>query len=244
MAAWYWTEDGLREAALHTLLPAGRVISLVGGGGKTTLAHHLAAQGRRAAVMTTTKMGRPASPCLTMADCRAAWAQGAYAVCGHVDEHGHFRQPEGDCLAALMAEAELLVVEADGAHRRPCKAPADHEPVLLPQTDVVLAVMGVDALDQPVAKVCHRPERVTAILGCDGDHRLTAEDAAILLASSQGGRKGVGDRGFLAVINKCDDPQRLRKGAEILRCLARLGVRGVCTAFTQRSERFEIPVHS
>ena len=242
--AWRLEGEALVQGEPGAMLPAGRVYALVGGGGKTTLAHQLAAHfrdaGKRAAVLTTTRMGLPECPCLTMDDCRAAWAEGAYAVCGRMED-GHFRMPEAAFLAQLLAEADVLLTESDGARRKPCKAPADHEPVLLPQTDVILTVMGADALGQPVEAICHRPERVQAILGCDGAHRLTPADLAMLLLSPQGSRKGAEGRRCFAVLNKCDDDARRARGADVLRLLRARGADGMLTAFARRSEQFEQP---
>lgn len=237
----YWERGGRGEtgsaAAYFTFLSeAGHVVSLVGGGGKSTLMAHLAAcfcrNGLRTAAMTTTKIARPAHPCATMADCRAAWAAGQVAACGAADVQGKFRAPALDVLGALLREAQAVVVEADGAHRLPCKAPAAHEPVILPETDIVVGVMGLDALGQPVEKACHRPEYVQALLGCAEDHRLTAQDMADILLSAQGTRKGVGARAYHVVLNKCDDAQRLEAGRQVLAALrARGHTRAVLTRF-------------
>jgi len=125
----------------------------------------------------------------------------------------------------LLAYADVLVCEADGARHMACKAPADHEPVILPQSDLVIGVMGMDVLGEPVDAVCHRPERVCALLGCDGAHRLTEEDMANILLSEQGTRKQVGGRDYCIVLNKCDDAQRLEAGKRIAAILRGRGQR-------------------
>lgn len=221
------------------------VISLVGGGGKTTLMYYLAAcfarRGRRTAVMTTTRIGMPQIPCLDMESCRAQWRQGSYAVCGRL-ENGKFRAPEEACLAALVQEADIVLIEADGARRLPCKAPVEHEPVLLPQTDTVIAVMGLDALEGTVAEKCLRAEKVQAILNCGGEHPLAPADLAALLLSPQGSRKNVAGRDFWAVLNKCDTPARLQAGTQVLRELAARGFhQALLTAGMKTSEHFETP---
>lgn len=93
----------------------------------------------------------------------------------------------------LRRAADVVLVEADGAKRLPLKAPAEYEPVIPSCTDAVAAVAGMDAVGQAVGAVCHRPERVCALLGAGAEHVLTPADAALLLASPQGGRKGVGE---------------------------------------------------
>lgn len=244
----YWLEDGrmisgTAEAFFASAAAQPRVISLVGGGGKTTLLHYLArrfaGRGLRTAVMTTTKIGCPQDCCETMQACLARWAQGEYAVCGRRDAAGSLREPEGAFLQALLASADRLIIEADGARRKPCKAPQEGEPVILPQTDTVVCVMGIDALGGAVQDVCHRPKLVMQLLGCGEDHLLTQEDMAALILSAHGGRKGVGARRFIAVINKCDDENR-RNGAEtLLRLLHARGQAAVMTAGMGRSEAYE-----
>ena len=52
----------------------------------------------------------------------------------HLDVYKRQRQ--------AMELSDLVLVEADGSKRLPCKVPADHEPVLLPESDIVVAVLG------------------------------------------------------------------------------------------------------
>ena len=111
----------------------GHVISLVGGGGKTTLlyalARHYSAQGQRVLVSTTTHIRRPDANCAPDEAARdALWQAGTYAVAGVPAEGGKLTMPPH--LADWMAEADTVLLEADGAKHHPCKAPAAHEPVL------------------------------------------------------------------------------------------------------------------
>ena len=244
-----WLEDGQLvsgspQDAFPFLGERGHVVSLVGGGGKTTLMYHLAqvsqARGLRTAVMTTTKIGRPGPYCRSMAACQSCWAAGEYAVCGERLNERKLVAPAPDFLEQLLDRADALFIEADGARRLPCKAPAAHEPVILPETDTVIAVMGLDALGQPVGEVCLRTELVQALLGCGPEHRLTGADMVRLLLSDQGSRKGVAQRDFYVVLNKCDDAQRLHAGREILELLRAQGqTRAVLTAGMRRSETYE-----
>ena len=203
------------------------VISIVGGGGKSTLLAYLAAcfaaRGMRTAVMTTTHMAIPAHLCMDMEDCLGRWQEGEYAAIGIPLESGKLGSPDDALLTAVLAQADAVIVEADGSRRLACKAPAAHEPVILPESDIVIGVMGVEVLGHPVGAVCHRPEHVCALLGCGRDHRLTAQDMAEIFVSDKGTRKNVGARDFYAVINKCDNAQRIADGSRILKALAGRG---------------------
>ena len=248
-ATAYWLEAdrlvrGMPQDAFPFLGERGHVVSLVGGGGKTTLMYCLAeassGRGLRTAVMTTTKMGRSGAYCRSMAACLNCWSAGEYAVCGERLNERRLVAPEPAFLAQLLKQADALFIEADGARRLPCKAPAAHEPVILPQTDTVIAVMGLDALGQPVGEICLRAQIVQALLGCGPEHRLTQEDMVTLLLSEQGSRKGVAQRDFYVVLNKCDDALRLHAGREILELLRDQGqTRAVLTAGMRRSETYE-----
>ena len=84
-----------------------------------------------------------------------------------------------------MAQADAVFLEADGAKHFPCKAPAEQEPVLLPQSDIVLAVAGLSALGRPLKECCFRLEQACMLLGVPPEACLTPELLAQLLASEQ-----------------------------------------------------------
>ena len=224
---WHSDQGWTQGNSVGCLALPGRVISLVGGGGKTTLLYHLAtdyqAKGKRTAVMTTTKIYRPDHVCTTWQECEGRWAAGQYAVCGQAVSPEKLGPPSPPLLAWLLEHADIVLIEADGARHMACKIPADHEPVLLPQTDTVLAVLGLDALGQPVGQVCFRPELVCDFLGCGMDHRLTREDFAKILLSPQGSHKDVGQRDYYVVLNKCDEERQLTEGQALVTLLESLG---------------------
>lgn len=218
-----WTES----SSLLPLAGTGRVLALVGGGGKTTLLYRLArdlqASGQRTAVLTTTKIYRPDRLCLSSADCQASWAAGDYTICGDLVSAEKLGPPAPSLLAWLLDRADRVLIEADGARRLPCKVPAAHEPVLLPQCDTVLGVVGLSALGRPVAEICFRPELACSLLGCEADHRLTIEDLARLLLSPQGTRKDVGSRDYRVVLNQCDAPAHRAAAQDLAALLAQQG---------------------
>ena len=101
-------------------------------------------------------------------------------------------------LADWMAEADTVLLEADGAKHHPCKAPAAHEPVLLRPSDIVLAVAGLSAVGKPLQDVCFRLEAA---------------------CSEAGGRKSVSTRKFYAILNQADDEARRAAGEQTLAIL-------------------------
>lgn len=205
-------------------------ICLVGGGGKTTVMYELAADwaacGRRVLVLTSTHILRPVDGRFA-ADVPAVqnlWQQRRYAVIGTPElSTGKLTAPPQDLYEALQLQADVILCEADGSRHHPCKVPAEHEPVLWPDSDIVLAVAGMDALGRPLAQACQRPQLAAELLGCGAEKILDEQMLASLLRSEQGARKNVGARAYYIVLNKCD----LLKAAqqeEMLRLLVRAGI--------------------
>ena len=93
-----------------------------------------------------------------LSDYEAVWM-------GREIRKGKLASFQKEFLEEVSREPVLLLLEADGAKRMPCKVPAAHEPVLLPESDIVLAVAGLSALGRPLREVCFRLEQACALLG-------------------------------------------------------------------------------
>jgi len=215
--------DFVNDGEKHT-------ICLVGGGGKTTVMYELSAAwadcGRRVLVLTSTHILRPVDGSFA-ADVPAVqnlWQQRRYAVIGTPElATGKLTAPLQSVYEALKLQADVILCEADGSRHHPCKVPAEHEPVLLPDSDIVLAVAGMDALGHSLAQACQRPQPAAALLGCSLDSVIDAQMLVALLLSEQGSHKNVGTRTYYIVLNKCD----LIKAAqqeEMLRLLVGAGM--------------------
>ena len=196
--------DFVNDGKKHT-------ICLVGGGGKTTVMYELAAAwadcGRKVLVLTSTHILYPADGSFA-ADAAAVqdlWQQGRYAVIGTPEAAtGKLTAPPQGLYNELQPQADVILCEADGSRHLPCKAPAAHEPILLPDCDMVLAVAGMDALGRQLAQACQRPQLAAALLDCSLDSIIDEQMLAALLLSEQGARKNVGARAYYIVLNKCD----------------------------------------
>ena len=205
-------------------------ICLVGGGGKTTVMYELAAAwaacGRKVLVLTSTHILRPADGSFA-ADVPAVqilWQQGRYAVIGTPEPAtGKLTAPPQGLYNELQSQADVILCEADGSRHHPCKAPAEHEPVLLPDSDIVLAVAGMDALGCSLAQACQRPQPAAELLDCSLDSVIDEQMLAALLLSEQGARKNVGARAYYIVLNKCD-LLKVAQQEEMLRLLVDAGM--------------------
>ena len=113
---------------------------------------------------------------------------------------------------ALLAERfDYVLVEADGAARRPLKAHAPHEPVIPPNACRTVYVVGADGFGHPIREVCHRPERYAALCGAAEDDIVTPTlEAAVLHAEGY-------DTGWI-YINKVETSEDWRN-AETLAAL-------------------------
>jgi molybdenum cofactor cytidylyltransferase len=211
-------EGGLPEALGLGAGPA--LVSIVGGGGKSSLMFALGGELPGRVVMTTTTRIFAAQMKLAMAVCTLAdeaWRERLEGLDTNLLIVGRV---EGDRAVGVPVElpAQLLtaagvdwvVVEADGSRMRPVKAPADHEPVVPAETDLLVLVVGIDALAGPIREVAHRPERVSAVAGLAPDQVLTPETLATLLTSTRGGLKDVpGGARVVVVLNKVESPADL-----------------------------------
>jgi molybdenum cofactor cytidylyltransferase len=173
---------------------------VVGGGGKSSLLFALARLLPGRTVLTTTtrifaSQARQADTLCSLGD--PGWEQsldgaaGSVLVVGRMEDR-HAMGVPASLPARLLARpgVDWVVVEADGSRRLPVKAPAEHEPVVSPETTALVSVAGIDALSAPIARIAHRPERVSALTGLPEDRPLTPEALGRLLASDEGGGKG------------------------------------------------------
>lgn len=209
---------------LAAALGAGRgdLVSLVGGGGKTTAMYRLVAElrgrGLAAAAATTTKIGAPGSdePCaLLCADsyeelAARLGAGGAFVIGRRALASGKVEGIPPEWCDRLLAEGRLdaLAVEADGAARRPVKAPEAWEPVVPAATTLFVPVLGLSCVGRPLAEAdAFRVERLAAVTGLAPGAPLTIEALAALLGSPEGLLKGrPPDARAAALLNQADLP--------------------------------------
>lgn len=205
-----------------TFLAEGKhIVSFVGAGGKSSLIDAIAKwssnQGKKVLVTTTTHIFRPQDEFLAdnKKQLNEIWKIRHWAVIGVTEEKDpqKLKMPEIDWMRQAMELSDLVLIEADGSKLLPCKVPADHEPVLLPESDIVVAVLGLSALGRSLKECCFRLEKAKKLLLADENHLLTEKDMAAILLSNQGLRKDVGDRRYIAVLNQCDD-RIVRESAE------------------------------
>lgn len=142
-----------------------KFISIVGAGGKTTALRTLArAFAAHRVLVTTSTHIFPLSP----PDCRltltdpsadallAALAQPGVVCAGARADGGKLGALPAALLSQAAQAADLVLCEADGAHRLPLKLHRPDEPAIPPETDLCLIIAGLSALGRLVHQTVHR----------------------------------------------------------------------------------------
>lgn len=186
----------------------GDVVAFVGAGGKsgaiTQVSRELMEEGTSILVVPTTKMflkeAEGIGPVVTSEDkqellsaARDALEDGDPDARAAVAGSGLLskRRVDGvdpDWVSSLAPLADVVLVEADGARRRPLKGTAAHEPLLPGAATLVVAVGGTWALGKPLGdEHVHRPEVFAELTGIGEEHSITTEAfAAALVYGSLG----------------------------------------------------------
>ena len=219
-------------AALQMKETIQEVVSVTGGGGKTTLIRRLQQEcmQRRIlhAVSTTTHiqyarnaafLGEESLERLLEVEKKehTVWM-------GRPVSETKMKGFSHDFLETVKEEGLWLLLEADGAKCLPVKAPAEHEPVIVPFSTRVVQVYGLDGVGHPIGEICFRPQYVADILGKTTEDLLTPVDIARLAASPRGGRKSVNAKmRYQVVLNKADNEERQQFAVQIAAALAEYG---------------------
>ena len=178
-----------------------KTVSVVGGGGKTTVIRRLMDEYRNAgipcAVSTTTHiqkcdagyfLGKPSVEMF-----RQIMIKYGVVWMGRETTDGKLASFQEEYLKEISREPGVLLLEADGAKRLPVKTPAEHEPVICEQTDIVLNVYGMSAVGKKLKEGCFRVKETGKILGKTEEDILCPEDIVTLAVSQSAGRKYVTD---------------------------------------------------
>lgn len=166
-----------------------QLIAVVGAGGKTTIIHMLAeelsALGYRVVITTTTHMMKPERDCYEWED-MPELQPGDIIYLGADCGNGKIMKPKELSFVTLKERADMILVEADGSKKMPLKVPAEHEPVIPKETDLVIGVLGYYSVGRCVKEVSHRVADVEAFLQKKGEDLVTVEDLKAISFHKQG----------------------------------------------------------
>lgn len=201
-------------------------VAIVGGGGKTSLIFRLTEEfvenGKKVIITTTTHMAyesdRPFAENGEGMKLSQNLETYGYSVAASLEcSKGKIGRLSDEKLSELREKADILLIEADGAKRFPLKVPGEWEPVIPTFADMVIGVIGMDAVGQSISTVCHRPERVADFLEKEQTDLVTEEDVIRIAASENALKKAVAGRSYRVFLNKADLPDREQIARNICR---------------------------
>ena len=149
----------------------------------------------------------------------------------------HHFLPEGNKLKGINCSqieqicdytfVDRIVIEADGARQLSFKAAGNNEPVIPPNTDLFVSVVGLDIIGKALNdENVFRAELVSSRTGLEMGERITALTLAKLAVHSQGLLKGCPSNArSCIVLNKIDIPDGKEKALSVIEAARNLAGR-------------------
>jgi probable selenium-dependent hydroxylase accessory protein YqeC len=222
----------------------GDVVAFVGAGGKSsailTVADEFAEAGMTFLTAPTTKMlvseaeklgslvtAEDAGDLRTKAESILSEGASGVVVGSGLLSKNRVGGVEPGAITSLAPLADVVLIEADGARRRPIKGTADHEPTLPDAATLVVAVGNIRAFGAPVAEEnVHRPELFSKLTGIGPGQSITAKAFARALAEGSLGNTPERAR-TAALITGVQPGKTMADASVITRELWRFGVKKV-----------------
>lgn len=206
-----------------------KCIAVCGSGGKSTVCFSLAkealADKKRTAITTTTHIGIPKTESCILhlsenpQELKTLLRSGRLVVSGRIQE-GKLCYGGDEQFLQLLDNTDVLLVEADGSKMLPLKYPNATEPVLPKQTDEVLVICGLSAVNRSLETVCHRltlAREAVHDLGTVADEKTIAK----ILWS------GYGSLNPIFILNQADTDAATASGNRIKQYLTDMGAKAV-----------------
>jgi probable selenium-dependent hydroxylase accessory protein YqeC len=230
------------------MLGDGGVVSLVGAGGKTSLmfrlARELAGDGQTVLTTTTTKIFEPSPDQATQLVLTASASELMAQVRALLRKHPHIcaaaeRLPGQGKLGGFAPEVieeiskskifRWIIVEADGAARRPLKVPAAHEPVIPAATTRLVGVVGLNGVGRPLNEQwVFRLRQFAELTGLERDAIVTETAVTNVLVEKNGIFKDAPDEAERIVFcNQADVFRNLAAGRRIAQNLLKMKNTGI-----------------
>ena len=165
-----------------------KIIAVVGAGGKTTLIHRLAEEYRRkdASVLVTTTTHMLVEPDTDLS-CdsfviKERLKNTGYCMAGKrcQEQKEKMQMLPPQVFRDLLAAADYVLIEADGAKHKSLKYPAEWEPVIPEETTDVILVLGTWELGQPCRMAVFRSEEMEKATGISGETLVTMRELRLI----------------------------------------------------------------
>jgi probable selenium-dependent hydroxylase accessory protein YqeC len=194
------------------------ITAIIGGGGKTTLLRTLGVElaKENTVLLTTTTKIMPFEGIVladTLEKLKALKRANSLLCAGtRIEDTGKLTAP--DILFSKLAEEfTYVLVEADGAARKPMKAHAQHEPVIPAEANQVICVVGASGFGKAIKDCAHRPERYAELAGVSCDMLVTPETQAAVLQA-----EALHDRIYVNQVETQQAMDQALRLAELLDC--------------------------
>ena len=230
-------------------LEKGGVVSFAGAGGKTSLmfriAHELSSAGESVLTTTTTKILMPSkdqSAHVILSDSLDEVldkARGLIKKNLHISAASQRTDSSLGKIAGFKPEVidgiwkagvfRWILVEADGAARRPLKAPAFYEPVIPDCSGWLIGIIGLKCIGKPLGeRWVFRHKLYSEITGLKLGEPVTEESVAAALIDKNGIMKGCPSHTKKIVfLNMADNQKLLESGRRIAGILCKTGIEGL-----------------
>lgn len=184
----------------------GDVVALTGAGGKTSilanLGYELAGMGWRVLATTTTRIGESQLELVPRAltssaehdTISAALTEHQFVFLYNSIRQGKAYGPSPEWITDLLdtIDSDVLLVEADGSRGLPLKAPYHHEPVIPPETSLVIPIASLEVLGQPLDdEHVYNPESIIDRYGFGESNRVRSPWVAQIIRDEELGLRRV-----------------------------------------------------
>ncbi|HAE42120.1 MAG TPA: putative selenium-dependent hydroxylase accessory protein YqeC [Clostridiales bacterium] len=193
------------------------VITVTGSGGKTTIISELANQlleaGKKVVITTTTKIYLPeANNAITILNETILkhinlQYQGIVFAGKSIDSNNKLQGFTNEEISMIHKNPNInfLIIEGDGSKRLPIKGYAFYEPVVPDTTDILISVIGLNAIGKTVDDTSvHRIDKFEEITGKSSGATIGKEDIIKLILSPDGYFKCRGKKNYL-ILNQVND---------------------------------------
>jgi probable selenium-dependent hydroxylase accessory protein YqeC len=193
------------------------VITVTGSGGKTTMISQLADQllvaGKRIVITTTTHIYLPeANNAITilsgsvLAQLKLQY-QGIVFAGKSIDSNNKLQGFSNEEISLILKNPNIdfLIIEGDGSKKLPLKGYASYEPVVPDTTDILISIIGLNALGNVVSEESvHRIDKFEKITGKTSGATIEKQDIVKLILSPNGYFKSRGKKNYL-ILNQVND---------------------------------------
>lgn len=205
-------------------------MAILGSGGKTTLLHRLggelAAHFPRVLLTSLTKAGIPESDFFLLKDLANSNVSPLFKKSNPLElmeaalDKRKLLPVSEQILKKLYAQADVCIVECDGARNLPLKVHRAHDPVVPSFTTQVIVIVGAEVLGTTLRDgLVHRPKLFQEFWGIKDTDVLNSRFVADVVTSKRGyGCKIQSEASVVYYVNKADvAPERARELAMEIR---------------------------